>query len=525
MGNLPQSVSVCNRYWLAAIVCLALVVRLTAAYLQPNYIDEGFNYYLCRAGIGSMIDAVKSDVHTPAAQLAVYPLTLLTHDIFLLRLPFVLAGTLSVVLSFYIFLYYVSERDALLLSLFLAVSYSLWNTDVLMRPYGPLHFFLTAVWLGILSCREHGCPYASSGQNKPARLRWALFALACLGAACFHLIGILVLAACAGCVVFAGGSRRRTVLLIIALSVVPSLLWFCWGPMRVKMSGGGQAAHAFSIPATAANIPASILNIEALRGLLIGRQELWAEFLQAHIVSAITGLGGAALLICLYGAYVMMRRDAWKACLALLNLVFPLAVLITAAKLGLMEMFYLRYALPLTVPFMCLLFCGCGDKAGKACHVVILSAAAVLCLCFPFRTQLWNQYWAGTFDFIEQRQRSYDVIFVNISYAVYSFSMAYNCENIDFSFTGNQAACRQIVSAGKLPVYALSPKNCSPSMVEGLGPMRIFLVLCESGYEDDYVLKWLLRYYRIADGMEYTNLHYWGSVRTVLLERRTADDN
>lgn len=521
---MQQPLSIRNRNLLLVITALALLIRLISAYLQPNYIDEGFNYYLCKAGVSSILEVVKSDVHTPITQLAIYPLTRLTHDIFWLRLPFVFLGGLSVGLSYFVFCYYVKENDALLLALFLAVSYSFWDTDVLMRPYGPLNFFLMIVWLGLLSFHENGCPLAISSSYRAYKMRWLLFFLACLGAASFHCIGVLVLAACAFSLFFSSQKKKYFMLSALILGVIPSVLWFVWGPVQQKLSSGPVNPHATHTFLTAVNIPAYIFNLDPLRGLLLGRQELWAAFLQNHALTLFSAFGGVIFVLCIYGTYAVMRENRWKAGLAFCNVVIPVGVLLFAAKAGFLEMFYLRYALPIALPLMCLLLNGCGKTLKRAFYALSLSAAAVICICYPFHNQLWNQYWESTFAFIEKHQQRYDLIFVNIPYTVYSFSMAYNCENIDYAFSNNQVSCTQTAAEGKLPVYTIAPKNCSPSLVDQLGPMRIFLVLCESGYEDDYVLKYLMKYYRVVDAMEYTNLHYWGSVRTLLLERQTQDD-
>lgn len=526
MHNLP-SIADNNRRWLAAIVFLALLIRLMAAYCQPNYVDEGYNYYLCKAGLRTVIGAMKTDVHTPVTQIAVYPLTLITDDIFFLRLPSVFCSTLTVFLTFFIFRYFAEENKALLLTLFIAVSYTLWNNDVLMRPYGPLTMFLALVWLGMLGIYKHGIPYCQEIGNN-TRGCWIIFVIACLGAASYHLLGCLSLMVCACSILFMPHSKiaaKWHVLGCIAAGSLPSLMWFIWGPLQNKISSAPAPARETDIPACIANIPLYIFNFSSLQVFCDPDKHLWASLFQPYCSAARFYLGLLLICVLMWGAYRLFAADFWEGLFLAASAVVPLGILLWAAAKGMIDMFQVRYSHSFIIPLLIMLFYGMHKEAKTILLTTLLGISLTLCAAYPSHTQLWNQYWKSSIEFIEQRQQKGDIICVHLFYTVYSFCMAYNCDSISFNFENSggtvlASSSDQRPAPGKLLTYPLAPNMCSGRLLNQFGRSRIFLVLCESEIENDAVLAWMLQYYNLFDGTEYRSLYNWADVRVYLLERK-----
>ena len=519
----PSPISGSNCRWLAAIVFAALLIRLLAAYLQPNYIDEGYNYYLCKAGIKTVIEEMKTDVHTPVTQIAVYPLTLITSDIFYLRLPSVFCSTLTVCLSFFLFRHFAEEHCALLLTLFTAVSYTLWNNDVLMRPYGPLTMFLVLVWLGMLGIYKQGVPYCTEIGRHP-RLCWTIFFIACLGAGSYHLLGCLALSVCVCCAAAmrsCGTSAKRLAAGCIAAGILPSMLWFVWGPLKHKIESPATLIKT-NIISDIIGIPTYLLNAASLKVLCNYTDALWALLLTPCLPKIMTAVSAAILALYMLGAYKLLRENLWTGCWLLVSFWGPVGVLLLGGKLGLIDFFQVRYAVPLLLPFVICLYSGCPSYCKKTLCCVLIAIGTAACLLFPNHSQLWNQYWQSAVDFIDQRQRPSDVICVNLAYTTYSFCMAYNCENISFIFQPETKAVfsRQNSTPGKLLVYPLMPRSCSEDLLKAFGEKRIFLVLCESELENDAVFSWLLQHYKICDSTEFKSENSWADVRVYLLERQ-----
>ena len=107
-----------SAFGLLAILSLGALLRLLLAYFQPAYIDEAFNYYISKPGWQHMLHALQPDNHTPAVQLMVYPLLAFSDAIFVLRLPLVLCGVLSLALSFKLLRRFHTENFSLGLCLF-----------------------------------------------------------------------------------------------------------------------------------------------------------------------------------------------------------------------------------------------------------------------------------------------------------------------------------------------------------------------------------------------------------------------
>ena len=57
--------STSGKIWLAVILALAAAIRLLASYLQPAYVDEAFNQFVCAAGPKGILDILRPDTHTP----------------------------------------------------------------------------------------------------------------------------------------------------------------------------------------------------------------------------------------------------------------------------------------------------------------------------------------------------------------------------------------------------------------------------------------------------------------------------
>ena len=179
--------------WFIAI--LAGTIRILASVLQPAYIDEAYNQYLCQAGPRAIVELMKLDNHTPLLQLALYPLSKLTDNIFFMRLPEVIFSLGTIAISHRIFRTYLDKNTSLWLTLFISINYPIWISDAQFRPYAPLTFGLSALWWGMFSVLQNRAPFTEDSNSNTTR-KWLLFSLVCLLCGSIHFLGVISLFIC-----------------------------------------------------------------------------------------------------------------------------------------------------------------------------------------------------------------------------------------------------------------------------------------------------------------------------------------
>lgn len=510
------------RYSLWALMVLGLLIRLSAAFIQPNYIDEGFNYYICQQGWISIYDHLKIDVHTPFIHLLNYPITQCTSNIFWMRLLGVICGTLNIGVAFVLFRRFLQPKISLFLAAFLACDFSLWQSDALFRPYATLALSITMVGLGMVDILRTGLPFRASPEDRCPRWPWALFFLACLGCACSHMLGILALVPCFIWACFTATSTRTRALACIVSGTIPSIVWFIIGPLR-HLSPNGSASNVTNVTwEPFFSVPSHIFNFTILPSLYQGPHDDLAVFLRYASNSVSPWIN-----IILFAIFAWCVAVTWRqfprvgAFLSMLVLLPPLFVALAIA-LGKMEIFQAHYVVPFTAMLLLLPACALKEHLFKNLLALLLGISLLITVLFPTNRLLWIQDWQSAIDFIDARQKAGDHIGVNISYAFYSFALAYDGDNIHFTYNNATETIEHNPGPGKLVALPLRLDECNEALLNYLGAGKLFLVLCESDLENRQVPLWLDQYYEVEDSLSVPSENYWARVIVLQLKRRSS---
>ena len=521
--------STSGKIWLAVILALAAAIRLLASYLQPAYVDEAFNQFVCATGPKGILDILRPDTHTPFLHLVMYPLTLLTDSIFVLRCPSIIFGILTIVLNYYIFRKFYDECIALWLTAFTALSYQLFMNDALFRPYSFLTFFMSMLWLAMLDVKDNKIPFEILGEHN-YKLRWLLFSLICLICGSLHYVGTMVIFVCCVWAIIIKTTVNKKIIAVSGLiGCLPSLLWLIWTrmiPNPAVLNGvsvlSAQNIHNFvyNIAISYFSIPLYLLGWNLSDFINLGRGAAWGETfsLAATLISIVVN---AFLWYYFFRGYMRLRREnCLGADLMAISLLFSPVMLSIAGFFFFVYWGHPRYVVPMTLPFIVLLFSGLGPKMQSFMKTAIVSGSAVLCLFFPFAPEMWNAYWQGVIDAINLIAEPNDIIIVHHPYSVYAFAKAYNPEGIDYKFEpGRGLVCQQHRVAGKLPVVALESWMLNDEFVKKIfiGHRLLFVV---SQPHQQYLPDCLAKYYYPYLVYQHNCLIGWGIVDLVILEEK-----
>ena len=507
---------------LLLLMALGLAIRLGAAALQPNYIDEGFNFYICQQGLQSMYDHLKIDVHTPFVHLLNYPIAQCTSNIFWMRLLGVICGTLNIGVAFVLFRRFLSPQISLVLAAFLAVDFSLWQSDALFRPYGPLALAITAVSLGMVDILRTGIPFTSTPQERPASWPWPVFFLACLACASSHMLGILALIPCFIWGLFAVAPARRRTLTCIVAGALPGIAWFVLGPFLHHPQAENVSNVTYLKWSPFLDVPSNILNLTILPTLYQGPNDDLAVFFRYASESATPWLNVILYAIFAWGIYGLWKKIPKEGSFLTMLVLVPTLMLALAIVLGKMKLFQSHYVTPFTPVILLLPAYVFAERFTKNLMSILIGVAGFIAICFPGNRLIWVQDWQSAFEFIEARQHAGDHVGVNIAYAFYSFAMAYDGDNIHFSYADGTENFSHTPSPGKLVALPLRLEACNANLLDYLGSNQLFLVLCESELDNRRVPLWLDQYYEVVEGINVPSENYWARLMVLQLKRRPS---
>lgn len=530
--NTPVVLSSSAKKWLYLIIVLAVLVRVMAGYLQPAFIDEAYVYYMTKAGMSQLLDAIRYDVHPPTLNILLYPLIQSTTSIFLLRLPQIILSALTVLLVCLLSRRYFPAKTALIITACFAFSYSIWLTDAQLRTYGPLTCASTALILGLLTAVQYGRPF-SPYLAKESPWGWTLLALAALGCSCLHVGGLLLLLT-AGVFFLLPVPIERAVrgriLLVLALSAVPIVIWALYARLSIPLH--------FSRPPKFINFdgwfgtPVLLASGLYPKAVLEKFHDSWfvsacasyitPVFLLLNLVAWLAFLRGARSLEVPYQPAKALR--VWEHSFLFSTFAAP-CLFYYVANLFQVLSWQSRYLSPLLAPFLIVVFAGSGRWGRRALAALILTVNAVMIISFPFCTWLWNQCWQDTIDFIEARQRPGDHIAIYIPYACCSFAMAYDIDGISYTFftsSGANVQMKQIPNPSKLPVIGLNAPAVGTDYfnTDYWRSGRIFFIITQPDAGANHISEILNRDYTVVDYCEHQALVAWASATTYMLERK-----
>lgn len=202
------------------------------------------------------------------------------------------------------------------------------------------------------------------------------------------------------------------------------------------------------------------------------------------------------------------------------NVIVPPLLLTIAATTGKMAYTQTRYALPMTIPYLTLAFCGLSETSRRQIYRCLVAFALFICAIFPFYPSLWNQSWTETLGYIDKIKQPNDIIAINPPYTSYSFAMAYDPENISFTFSDDYVAGMfQKPSQDKLPAFILDASMLDDSLLRDLRGYRIILIMCQerTSPTSAKVLYWFDRYYDLVDEHHFYSTRTWANINTYVI--------
>ncbi|MDO5297398.1 MAG: hypothetical protein Q4F00_12370 [bacterium] len=528
MTNSKNSLSVSGQRWLYIILLIGLAIRLTAAYVQPAFLDEAFVYYVTKAGPAQAISRLRIDTHPPTFNLLIYPLVCRIDSIFLLRLPTLLLSIFTLFLSFRLARRFYSETTSLAITAFMALSCNLWITDAQLRTYGPLTFCITIVWLGMLDIYQHGFPLAEWRLSHA--WGWALWVLSGLTGACLHSEGAMVLAACA-LSALALPAQRWITFSCLVLEACPVSLWFIYNRLTVAFPKDEiQRSSLLNTWESFLASPLAIANWDIREWYSIIDSAMLRDL--AGLISSCIALVLAILLWALFckGWISFYRSKKWEACLLGISAVFAPLLICLAVCCGVINYTQSRYAIPLTLPFLITALYGLQTPSLKQLLGALLIPSLAVSLAFPFYPYLWNQNWQPTLNFIASIRQPNDIILVNgKSEFDYSLAMAYDIDNISYRFTDDfKAQLIQHPTPEKLPIAVLTKDMLGPELLHDLRGYRLIVVIGQKyALRDSYLalMNWLSQYYVLTAEFHQPSLKSWATVDTYVWERQPPQNN
>ena len=489
---------------------------MLASWLQPAFLDEAFVYYVTKGGWQAMIDVLRYDTHTPVYNLLMYPLVRITDDMLWLRMPSVLCGLAAIILSFHLSRRFCSERAALAISAFMALSYNVWLTDSQLRSYGLLAFLCILQWLGCSDIYRRGEPFP---ELPWPRLRWPLYAFAALFCASVHVLGTLMQGVLALFACWLPAKAKRCLLGCSAAAIVPSAVWFavCRSHSALQFVRADNHEYALQFIFT----PLFLLNFKSPNDIVgylgnyLPKEAIIPWILPAYLI------GNAIFwIILIYCWYKLIKRWKWEGWLLAGVFNLPLLAVLLSCLLGL-QPYTPRYAITLILPFLLALAQIDSKPIKESAFQLTLGWTLLLCAAFPFCHPIWNQYWQSVTDYIDAHARSEDVILVYNPYAAYSFALAYDPQGSYFEFShdssGYHVALRRSPDSRKLTCFPLSEALLDESFLSSMKNRRVFLVLCQRFLGDNSLLL-LGKRFQIADSYHFASLTSWADAEVCILE-------
>lgn len=467
---------------LAAVLLVALAIRLAASAASSVYVDEAYTWNLARSSAAEILTGARPDFNTPAYYVLLHPLAQATHDRLLLRLPSVLCAVAAVAMAFLLGRRLKDPRTGLLVAAVAAASYPAWLAESQIRAYGILTWaVLTVTYLSL-----------------QARPRWPLYLAVCLTVPLFHHLGVAVLIA----VLLTRRTWREAACASAGLAVAG--LWLAYamtGPSSEIKRGVLDVAAGLD----ALRVPAY------LSGLTLPLSWFRAPYVPALEWTLSAGLWALAAR----GAWRLPRREGLLLALVILG---PLAAVALGATLG-VQPYQHRYLVPVTAPFFLLVLLALPRKPQALLAGAVLAANLGTAVLFPRAPYLWNQDWDAVARFVQQRQEPDDAVAAYVPYSLVGFTFAYAPDGVawDFATPGAVQAKFSPTYRG-LPLYGLHPAALGPAMDDTLKGKRLFLILNQEDAGGEAIRKWLHPRYGIAEALEVTSLHSWGRITVYLLE-------
>jgi mannosyltransferase len=236
---------------LAAVLLLALVLRLVDLGGESFWADEAFTWWWTRQPLGDLWGAKAAHETNPPLYYTVVWLArrALGDNEAALRLPSVLFGTLGVGAVFFLGRAVGGTRAGLLAALLTAAAAPHIYYSQEARTYALLSLLGTLAVLGALTFFRHAA--ASSGARGPAVGGLALYALATIGALHAHNTAVLLpfLANLAAVAWWLAGSRRlATAGSWLGANLIVLLAWSWWLPALAHQAGGAASIEWLSQP-------------------------------------------------------------------------------------------------------------------------------------------------------------------------------------------------------------------------------------------------------------------------------------
>lgn len=511
-----------SRKILIIIIACALIPRIAALILPPASVDEGYIYYVSKAG-SVMFGELSGDPHPPLWNMLLRLPAQYTSNIALLRLPSLFFSILAVYASYILGFRFRDEKTGLITAAICAISCELWASDIQIRPNAALAWSVISLLSACLEIIKEGIP----------RRGWLLFALTALFCASVHFLGT----AAAGFLLLffltLKPNRLKTASCLIA-ALIPAALWIAWCLT--------QPDNAYSQPymkntncIRAFFAPASLLSIDTAIDMICddpGQEKAGGNDSANSIYFLIASL--PLWLVLFKGVKAEIKGNKQEMLLMAGMLFFILAALITGSLAG-KGIYQTRYLLFLTAPFAVISICGYYSlngsmaKISKGIFALVIAVNLLLCACYPFNPSLWNQYWQGTIDFINAQKKPGDKICIFIPGSFMSFGLAYAPDDMTINILpGHQKTWTQKENADKLEIMPLNPELVrDPKFAEGILGRNVFLVLCEEETEDfSAIAAFFDAHYSPALHHHSRSFTYWSDIETyMLVPKATATPN
>lgn len=490
----------------AALFCLALGARLVAAATSGLYVDEALNFFISRHDLAQIVAEVRPDANPPLWYLMMHPISLMTHDGFLLRTPAVLLGAFTAPVT-YLAGRVLGERTGLWSGALVALSYVSWELDAQVRAYALLT--LLAV-LSLWTMLDPG------PQGRP-RIGFAGLAIAAIAMPLLHFTGMLIdialLLACA----CPGMPRRNARAACLAGGIACGGAWMIFSalgpPSAFHVGGRGTGlADAVVLPAFLSGLPLPMH---------------WPAFRPFGATDVVTRtLAVVVAVAALFGLTRMLRTHAMQACVLALFLLIPFAGLAIGELLG-FGMYQNRYLIPLSSGLFITLAAGLkgARQATSALLALMLAVNVVTLALFPSDSYLQNQDWRSAAAWLEQREERGDVIAAYIPYSFVGLDFYYHAGQIEIDFpTPNTLRMCFREGYDGAEQLSLLPTTLDDALAARLRGRRVFLVLnqCDDASKAR-LFEWFSRGWQATDAFTRSGLAGWGNMTIIQLSPLQAD--
>lgn len=399
-----------GRIFLILAIFLFLLVRLYHLGGPSIWFDEAFSYWTSSEDPGKILEVVKGEPHPPFYFFFLHFWLKFGSSEFLMRLPSVLFGLLTLTGLYLLAAYLFGRRTALVSSFLYAAHFMAFYSDTDARMYAPFSAFVVLSFYFFARLLKEG--------KKTDAIGYTFFITLSLYT---HYFGFFVLLSQLIAFIAAGFPRKG----IVAVSWLCSMVLFLpWLFIMADQAKGRMGSHAPS---------PSIYDIEGTLKIFSGL----GAFISDNHLKMIVLIAAEVIFLFLLGAgfYCMLikeNKDKINLCLLSAYVMIPFVLSYAVAVFAHLPIYSVRYLLFLSPAFCIIIGAGVSLMNARKARIFLIPAVSAFFIFnfisfYNYNTDpiFWRQDWRSCVAYIEKNSQAGDAILFNPPYCQFPFNFYY----------------------------------------------------------------------------------------------------